>query len=161
MGHVALAINGRVYSFGTEWTSKTGNKDWGGSLAKYLDAQNGHRETELITLKISPQQEKKLQQYLEANNPNAPGAPNYNMVGNSCVTVTDNALITTGTIPQPQTQNPQVADLHPPGTTASLTPQGVVQNVGNAGLIGNTTTVGKPANPGFFRTMVDKLKDLF
>ena len=39
VGHVAIAINGRVYSFGTEWTSRTGNKDWGGSLSKYLDAQ--------------------------------------------------------------------------------------------------------------------------
>ena len=114
-----------------------------------------------MTLKISPKQEQKLQQYLEANNPTAPGAPQYNMVANSCVTVTDNALIRTGTIPPPQTQNPQVADLKPPGTTASVTPQGVVQNVGNAGLIGNMTTVGKPADPGFFRTMVDKLKELF
>lgn len=124
-------------------------------------SQNGHRETELMTLKISPQQEQKLQQYLEANSPNAPGAPQYNMVANSCVTVTDNALIRTGTIPPPQSQNPQVAGLKPPGTTASVTPQGVVQNVGNAGLIGTTTTVGKPANPGFFRTLTDKIKDVF
>lgn len=115
----------------------------------------------MITLTISNQQEQKLQQYLDANNPNAPGAPKYNEVTNSCVTVTDNALIRTGTVPAAQTQNPQIADLHPTGTTASLTPQGVVQNVGNSGLIGNSVVVGRPADPGFVQHMLEKIRDWF
>ncbi len=160
-GHVALAINGRVYSFGTQYTASTGNKDWGGNLAGYLSAQEDNRTTELITLNISAQQEQKLQQDLDANNPNASGAPNYNELTNSCVTVTESALIRTGTIPPPQSQNAMTADLKPPGTTPSLTPTGVAQNVGNAGIAGAVTIVGKPAQPGFVGAIWKKIKEIF
>jgi RHS repeat-associated protein len=162
-GHVALAINGQVYSFGTEWTSSTGNKDWGGNLQKYLDAQNDHRQSELIKLKISPQQEQKLKAYLDEHNPNAPSAPEYNKATNTCVTVTENALMMTDTIPFPtgQVPLPMAETFTPVGTSPSVTPSGVVMNVELAGIAGDTTKVGEPANPGFFASLWDKFKDWF
>src|ERR1041385_987164 len=152
-GHLAIAINGRVYSYGTQYTSKTGSKDWGASETKYLDAQKNLRSSEVITLKVSPQQEQKLQQDLESHNPNAPDAPKYGVASNSCVTVIDNALIRSGTIPAPQ--SPLTGEFTPPGTTPSVLPEGVVQNVGNAGLIGDGQTVGKDAQPGAWSILVD------
>jgi hypothetical protein len=151
-----------VYSFGTNWTGGDRNhQDWGGDSKKFLDAQNGHRQTELITLKLSGAQEQKLQQYLEQNNPNAPGAPPYQMCGNSCVSVTQNALITTGILPAATTQNPQIADLHPPGTTASILPEGLQQDVGNAGLIQSTQVVGTEPKTGVFRSIWNAIRDIF
>jgi hypothetical protein len=151
-----------VYSYGTNWTGgDRHHQDWGGDAKKFLDAQNGQRQTELMTLKVTPDQEKNLQQYLEQHNPNAAGAPPYQMCGNSCVLVTQNALIQTGILPAPMTQNPQVADFHPPGTTASILPEGLQQDVGNAGLVQSTQVVGSEPKTGVWRSIRNAIRDIF
>jgi RHS repeat-associated protein len=145
-GHVAIAINGRVYSFGTNWSERSSTKrDWGISLQAYLAPQNNLRETNIVTLKVTPQQEQALQAHLESHNPNAAGAPGYGELSNSCVTVAENALDTVGILPnQP---GPVVIDRAgnemQAGAPASMTPDGLLQQTQSAGLVESSRVVGR------------------
>ncbi|MDP9119861.1 MAG: RHS repeat-associated core domain-containing protein, partial [Acidobacteriota bacterium] len=146
-GHAAIIINSTVYSYGTNWTNHDRrHEDWGASAQEYLAAQKGKRQTDIVTLKLSRPQEQKLGEYLDANNPNAEGKLSYSVVFNSCVTVVENALIDTGTLPLGASA---LDDQRPPGTTPTLLPEGIVQDVGNAGLIQSVETVGSPPTPSF------------
>jgi RHS repeat-associated protein len=99
VGHVAIAINGVVFSYGTNWT-KGPYHDWGVSLDKYLAAQEKLRQTAVVTLAVSPQREAALLKELRTHNPNLPGSPKYSIVyGNTCVTTCEKALQKAGILP--------------------------------------------------------------
>jgi len=60
------------------------------------------RQTDLLKLNITPEQEKTLQQHLDSNNPNAQCAAPYSIPeGNSCVDQVQNPLIDTGILQVP------------------------------------------------------------
>jgi hypothetical protein len=143
-GHVALIIDGKVYSYGTNYTKQGVHKlDWGADAKIYLAAQEDKRSTTIATLKVLPDQEQKLKSYVEKNNPNAEGAAKYSVVLKSCVTVIQNALVDSGVLPV--VANPR-NDLEPiNGATLSLTPAGVLADVQSAGLVSGEKTVGTPS----------------
>ena len=145
-GHVGLIINGKVYSFGTNY-SQGPNQDWGGAASSYLGQQSALRETDLITLKISDKQEKQLEQTLQSNDPNAATAPPYSLVGNTCVTQCERALVSTGILkndpPGPVVVGKGGAEFQSEGTQPSLTPGGLSDRVKSQGLVGSTKTVGQ------------------
>jgi len=137
VGHIAIAINGRVYSFGTEYTRRGDSKDWGGSLAVYLDKQKLKRETSLLTLNITSAQERRLELLLQKSNPNEPGAPLYNEITNSCVTVCQTSLQQTGILARNKDNG--MGGLTPVG---ALTPDGLSQEVLHAGLVNRVRVTG-------------------
>ena len=94
-GHVALAINNRVFSYGTNWTKGPAYiHDWNRDFRNYLKAQEGVRDTTIFRLKITPAQEAELQKYLIERNPNAKGAPRYSVLDrHTCVSVCQDALM--------------------------------------------------------------------
>ena len=97
-GHMAIAINNVVFSFGTDWT-RGQQRDWGVNLEAYLSAQAELRQTKILTLNVSPQREALLLAELQRRNPNAPGAAPYHMLFNSCVTVCETPLRNVGVLP--------------------------------------------------------------
>jgi RHS repeat-associated protein len=145
-GHVALVINGKVYSFGTNY-SQGPNKDWGGAASSYLGQQAGLRETDLLTLNVSDKQEKQLEQTLQNNDPNATSAPPYSLIGNSCVNQCERALVSTGilqnTPPGPVVVGRGGAEFQSGGTQPSLTPGGLADRVQSQGLVASAKTVGQ------------------
>jgi len=160
VGHLAIVINDKAYSFGTNWSNRGANQqDWGASAQVYLDAQNGHRQTQLMTLDITPEQEHKLQQHLDANNPNAPGAPKYGEISNSCVTVTYNALTQTGTLPNVPIQ--QSSGMLVMSHVGAVTPAEAASNVQQTGFVKSTATVGTEPKVGFWRSVWNAVSERF
>ena len=145
-GHVALIINGKVYSFGTNY-SQGPNKDWGGAAGSYLGQQRDLRETDLLTLNVSDKQEKQLEQTLQSNDPNGASAPPYSLIRNSCVSQCERALVSTGilqnTPPGPVVVGRGGAEFQSGGTQPALTPGGLADRVQSQGLVTSTKTVGQ------------------
>lgn len=145
-GHIALIINGKVYSYGTNY-NKGARRDWGASADTYLNAQTGMRQTELLQLNVTPEQEQSLQQNLDANDPNAKGTAPYDALGNSCVTVTEKALEKTGILPTPQ-PGPVVVGkggaLYQAGAYQSITPNDLAERIKKSpGMVQHTSTSGQ------------------
>jgi RHS repeat-associated protein len=161
VGHVAIIINNTVYSYGTNWSGRGANQqDWGASAQVYLDSQAGRRQTDLLGLNLTPLQEQKLQQYLEVNNPNAPGASPYNRLTNSCTTVTQDALVSTGTMPAVLLGVPtHFAPSPPMSTGVAILPGTVGAYARGAGIVTNVETVGQAPNVSWFRTIVTALRE--
>jgi RHS repeat-associated protein len=160
VGHVAIVIDDRVYSYGTRYTGSS--KDWGASAGDYLAAQSNDRATSLLRLGISSEQEAALKATLDANNPNAPGAPKYDMVNNSCVTVSERALEKAGVLPNqpgPVKVGPGGA-LMQAGAPSSVLPAGLVKQVQDAGLVRNVEQVGTPTKVYWTTTLWNTLKEL-
>ena len=146
-GHVALIINGNVYSFGTNYNKIAGSEDWGADANVYLNGQSNSRQTDLLQLNITPDQEQSLTKTLDANNPNAAGASKYDALGNSCVTVIEKGLQQTGILPTPQ-PGPEVIGkggaVYQRAADKSFTPDQLAEKVGQQpGLVLQTKTVGK------------------
>jgi RHS repeat-associated protein len=159
-GHVALIINGRVYSYGTNY-NKGAARDWGADASVYLNAQSGSRQTEVLQLNITPEQEQSLQQNLEANNPNSQAAAPYDVLGNSCVTVTVNALQNIGILPTPQPGPEAIGKggaVYQAGADKSITPTQLADRVKQqSGLVQQTTTSGQQ-KVSVFRSFVNLFK---
>jgi RHS repeat-associated protein len=138
-GHIALIINSRVYSYGTNYTGI--GSDWGASSSAYLSAQSAIRETRPLKLNIDSASEAALQNFLDTHNPNAPGAAKYDVSANSCVTVTERALEASGILPT-HIALPNAEE--PPGLrwVRSLTPNDLAYKAGVAGITSQATTVG-------------------
>lgn len=159
IGHVAIIINDKVYSYGTNWSQRSqSQQDWGASSQVYLDSQAGHRQTQLLTLNITPEQEQKLQQHLDANNPNAPGAPGYNHLTNNCASVCQNAFVQTGTMPVMPVQGPGGLVM---STGPAVTPQDVVMYTTQTGMVTKTETVGTPSKAKWYERLWNAVRDTF
>jgi RHS repeat-associated protein len=134
-GHTAIAIDGEVFSFGTNYTNGgDGVRDWGGNEAAYLAAQSDKRETTRLILDVSDTQEQALLHGLRANNPNAPGAAPYAVGNNSCVTVCERALERAGILPNqpgPVTID-RAGNALQAGAPRSLTPGGLADRTKGA-----------------------------
>jgi RHS repeat-associated protein len=160
-GHISIIINGKVYSYGTNYNGGP-TKDWGANANVFLNAQSGARQTDLIQLNIKPEQEQSLQQYLDANNPNAQGAPPYDALGNSCVTVGEKALQDTGILPTPQ-PGPEVIGrggaVYQRGADKSITPNQLAERVNQQpGLVQQTTASGQQKT-SVFRSFLNLFKN--
>jgi len=144
-GHVALILNGTVYSFGTNDTHGPDHQeDWGRSAADYLNVQAGRRSTEVMTLAATPEQEAALAAYLSSNNPNASGAKPHDTVTNSCVTVTERALERTGILPSspgPVTVGRGGALLQA-GAPRAITPSQLADQLKKANVVTATNSIG-------------------
>jgi RHS repeat-associated protein len=146
-GHVAIIINGQVYSYGTNYTQ--GGKyaqDWGGDASAYLDAQASARQTQLMTLATDAGQESALKAHLDANNPNAKGAPKYDLLSNSCVTASEDALVASGVLPN-QIVLPNALNTPPLGSkwAKATTPGDLGSKAKTAGIVKDSKTVGTSA----------------
>jgi hypothetical protein len=94
----------KAVSYGTNDThGAKGQKDWGVDAKAFLQGESAKgRQTDLLKLNITPEQEKTLQQHLDSNNPNAQCAAPYSIPeGNSCVDQVQNPLIDTGILQVP------------------------------------------------------------
>src|SRR5262249_6277933 len=158
-GHVAIGINGRVFSFGTNWTlGPPGVQDWGVDQSAYLAAQQDVRATDILTLNISEKQEEGLLQHLQAHNPNAAGDPPYALLSNSCTTVCKRSMEGTGIL----------ADQIGPATIVGAgnvkspsppTPDALVQSVRRAGLVKSSERVGKATTTGPVKALVNTVRE--
>jgi RHS repeat-associated protein len=137
VGHVAIAINGVVFSYGTDYT-KGENRDWGVSLENYLAAQASLRQTELLTLKVSPDVEKRLLGSLRAHNPYAPGAPAYDVMTHSCVTICVDELEDVSVLLERMYVNARGEE----APASMYTPGELAARVRANGLVEKSTTVG-------------------
>lgn len=163
-GHIALSINGKVYSFGTNYSERWKYlKDWGVSKEAYFEtkindpnseyhgkSQNEIRETIVTEIKVKPEQEAQLVAHLEANNPNSKGSPKYNETANSCVTQTETALIEGSVLPETSPRpvfSGQDIKMLETSNSNHLTPGGLVATVENEGLVENKSSVGKEVVP--------------
>ena len=147
-GHAAIIINGVVYSYDTTYASNGDMGDWGASASAYLAAQNGLRQTSLLTLNLTPQQEAQLQKELNAYNP---FSNDYSLAGHghTCVTVIEDNLKNVGvlpSVPAPIRATPQ-GDLQA-GAPSVDTPQGLGDWARSLGLVQSETSVGQA--PGWF-----------
>ena len=142
-GHVSIIINGEVFSYGTNYTGgEPGVKDWGASASDFLSAQQDLRETDLMTLNISADQEAQLLALLQSENPY--GGP-YGWLSHSCVGAIENPLIEAGIIsdqPGPVVSTPR-GDLQA-GRPSAISPSALGDVVINQNLVSNTTVVGTP-----------------
>jgi hypothetical protein len=138
-GHIALAVDGVAYSYGTSWVNDNG--DWGVSLNSYLAAQT-ERETELLTLNLTPEQEDQLLQTLETQNPYEGGE--YYLLSHSCVTVCESALEGVGALSNQA--GPviisQAGNELQAGAPKSFTPGELAARARGEGLVTATQTVG-------------------
>jgi hypothetical protein len=121
----------------------TRNKgDWGVDLDAYLAAQEGVRETELLTINVTPEQEGALLEYLLSINP---GDRGYSIIDHSCVTVCENALESVGILSnEPGEMKVDAAgNLIQAGAPRSHTPSGLVSQVTSADLVKQTSATGR------------------
>jgi hydroxymethylpyrimidine/phosphomethylpyrimidine kinase len=152
-----LIVNGLVYSYGTEYASDKG--DWGVSADSFLAAQSDKRETELLTLNLTPEQEAKLVQYLSTNIPNA---TEYSVVSKSCVTECEDALKAAGVLPNESAQNvavdPDGAPMygHSPDV---LLPSVLRTQLQDAGKVQTSEKVGKKHSVG--DSITGSIKSIF
>ncbi|HYR29898.1 MAG TPA: RHS repeat-associated core domain-containing protein [Thermoanaerobaculia bacterium] len=153
-GHSAIAINGRVYSYGTNRISP--GVDWGVDQKAYMAAESGLRETVVSTLIVTPEQEQALQTYLDANQPSS---ADYNLLmGNTCVAETQNALIATGIIFEP----PVSVDIdgHELQQSRVSTPDGLLDRVTAQGLVSSTTVVGTKPDTSWWMVVLTTIEDM-
>jgi RHS repeat-associated protein len=151
-GHIAIIINGEVFSYGTNYTGgMAGVRDWGRSAADYLSTQSQLRQTTLLTLGISDEQEAKLLDQLRAGNPyNSP----YSLLGHSCVSALLDPLRNAGilsTQPGPVIETPQ--GTLQGGAPAANSPNGFVNMIRSQNLVTSTTVVGSPSIDVFVRAV--------
>lgn len=139
-GHVAIVVNGTVFSFGTFHVSESG--DWGVNLGEYLSAQEGKREITLLTLDVSAEQEEKLLEFLTSY---PPRLEDYSAVENSCVTSCEKALESAGILPNDPgaVRTNSAGSLLQAGASRSLTPASLVAQAEKAGLIKSSSTRGR------------------
>jgi RHS repeat-associated protein len=145
-GHAAIAINGVVFSYGTDFThGPKGKRDWGASLEAYLAAQANKRQTEILTLDLSPEQETRLLSELQLRNPYAPGEPKYGLLTNSCVTACQSPIRDLGLLPGagPVKIDRAGNELQAGGAHA-FTPEGFADDLRRAGLVKESKIVGTP-----------------
>gem|GEM_PF-2724310 len=159
-GHVALAINGTVYSFGTAYVGKSG--DWGVSLGGYLGAQDSKRSTTVMTLDLSPEEENKLRATLEGNDPRKKP---YSVLDNPCVTVCEQALESVGGLPNDPgpMHTDSAGNQLQAGAPKSFTPGGLADQVQEAGLVKSSSTQGQTKVSkvkSFFNTIVEAFRRL-
>ncbi|MCP3996498.1 MAG: hypothetical protein GY722_15795, partial [bacterium] len=138
-GHVAISINDRVYSYGTFRVNPEG--DWNVPLSEYLESQVDVRESTLLELDLSLEQETLLLNQLESNNP---FETKYSLMSNSCVTVCESALESTGILSSAsgQIRFDTAGNALQAGAPASLTPAGLARQIKGQGLVKNTELVG-------------------
>ena len=144
-GHISVIINGVVYSYGTNYTNtKGGNRDWGANASEFLDAQKNIRQTELLELNVTPEQEQSLVSDLESNNPNAEGAKEYDVKDNSCVTVIEEPLERTGILEELSTPIiDRAGEIVGNEEKNALTPNNLAKRIKKQPeLVKKTTTVG-------------------
>ena len=122
-GHAAVATTGEgVSSYGTA-------DPVGEDFTQYLNHQSDYRDTVVVVIKTTPQQEKSIRDYLRAYT-----GSKYNIVGNNCSTVVADALFAAG-VGQNYFTDPNAAPLFlpnsllalvlsMPGTTTYSIPQG-------------------------------------
>jgi RHS repeat-associated protein len=158
-GHVAIAINGVVFSYGTNWTKgPQGQRDWGADAAKYLEAQDDVRRTDVLTLDISADEEAALLGNLKNSNPYAPSAPAYQTPFHTCVTVCYTALQGIAALPQllRADGDPNAGAIGPP-----LTPAGLKAEVKKRGLVKEETTVGTDPKSSWWGSVWNAIVDQF
>lgn len=161
-GHIAIAVNGRVYSWGTGWVGGRAG-DWGVDKGAYLAAQNGSRATEVMTLNVSSADEVKLVEGLEANNPKAPGAPPYAAMTNSCVTKSEIALESAGILknePGPVVVSGSGA-LMQRGAPVSHTPGSLADQVKSQQLVTRVEVVGTPTKTTWLGSLFNTVSKFF
>jgi hypothetical protein len=122
-GHAAVATTGEgVSSYGTA-------DPVGEDLTQYLNHQSDYRDTTVVVIKTTPQQEKAIRDYLKKYTD-----AKYNIVANNCSTVVADALFSAG-VGQSAFTDPNAAPLFlpnsllaavlsMPGTTIYSIPQG-------------------------------------
>jgi RHS repeat-associated protein len=166
-GHASIIINGKAYSYGTNDThGAKGQKDWGVDANAFLQGEAAKgRQTDLLKLNITPQQEQALQQRLDSNNPNAQGAAPYSINnGNTCVTQVENPLVQTGIIntstdPNTAIHNGAGASGPDGAYNPSVTPGQLEQNLQNQpGLVQSTETDGE-SKTGFWKSLWGTIKE--
>jgi RHS repeat-associated protein len=143
-GHIAIIQDGLVYSQGTEYSGK---KDWGVPRDAYFNSkkdglsQNDQRQTRVVKLKTTPEQESRLRGVL------AQGPGEYNNVTNTCAQATERPLESAGILKT--TEGPLRTDsagnLLQAGDADSHTPEGVEQKIDEQGVIEGETLEGTPA----------------
>jgi RHS repeat-associated protein len=162
-GHVAIIINDKVYSYGTNYNGGA-KRDWGASASTYLSKQANLRETDLLTIKVSDQQEQQLEQILNQNNPNDAGAPPYDLIGNSCVTQCERALVKADVVkhegPGPVFVGRGGAEFQRAGTNPTITPQGLADRIHSQGQVASISTVGQQ-QVGMVRSTINAIIGLF
>jgi RHS repeat-associated protein len=138
-GHVAIVLSGTVYSYATDY-SKTGN-DWGVPLADYLAGQAGKRETELLTLQASVEQEAQVLSLLTAVDPST---SDYSVLGKNCVSVSEGALDGAGILPnQPgPVKIDSAGNALQRGAPKALTPSQLSGQAKKSGVVQSTKIVG-------------------
>jgi RHS repeat-associated protein len=158
VGHVAIAINGVVFSYGTNWTKgPRGQRDWGADATTYLNAQKELRRTDILTLDISPEKEALLLGSLKNSNPYDPSAPAYQTPFHTCVTVCDTALQGIGALPSLLTADGEVKPFH----FQTLTPAGLKAEVKKRGLVKTETTVGTEPKTSWWGSVWNVIVDQF
>ena len=163
VGHIAIVTGGKLYSFGTNYSANTRNtKDWGVEPAVYLNPQDKTRQTVILKLKISPDEEAKLQKTLDENNPNAAGKPSYDPLSNSCVTVTEVALQNAGVLPdQPGAEHVDGAGNQvQAGAPKSIMPADVVNRVEQNDRVDDQVTVGNQTTASFWESLWNSLRSI-
>jgi hypothetical protein len=163
-GHISIIVNNTVYSYGTAYS---GGKDWGVSRDAYFNkkgetgkSQNDVRQTRILTLKATPEQEAALEKGLKDNNPND---GEYSVLNHSCVTVTENALQDAGILanePGPVTTDPAGNELQA-GAEKSFTPEGLEDQIEDQDLVEEEATEGTPATDPKTKTgiVMDRVKE--
>lgn len=129
----------------------------------YVGAESDIRQTIVATLNVTSAEEATLQAYLEANNPYAQGAPTYDELKNSCVTVTENELTAAGILQNNpgQVVVDSAGNELQAGAAKSITPRGLLGQAESQGRVSSTTTVGTPPDESWvksaFGAIVDRL----
>jgi RHS repeat-associated protein len=147
-GHIAIIQDGLVYSQGTHYSGK---KDWGVPRDAYFNqkgegglSQNDQRETRVVKLKTTPEQESRLKGIL------AQGPGDYNNLTNTCAQATERPLESAGVLKTTEgpVRTDSAGNLLQAGDTDSNTPEGVEEKIEEQGVIDGETLEGTPAtNP--------------
>jgi YD repeat-containing protein len=157
LGHLAIIINDRVYSYGTNYSRRDSTvQDWGADASQYLAAQAANRATQLLTLGIPTEQEAKLEAYLKSNNPNAKGAPGPALLTNNCATVCQGALVATGTLTSVVLDTSGVLQM---SGGPAVTPLNVVNAATQAGLVTRIETVGQPTKAKWYESLWNSIRE--
>jgi len=128
-------------------------------LGSYLAAQEGLRETAILTLDVSPEQETELAGVLQVRDPLTP----VGLIQASRVNVTERALESADILPNepgPVTVG-RGGTLLQAGAPDSTTPGGLRQQIQNAGLVTARQTTGKPPNVSSLTSLINGLKEMF
>lgn len=156
-GHVALAHDGKVYSYGTFYVDSDG--DWGVPLDQYLKAQENSRETAVVTLDLTDQQDADLKTSLEGSSPSTEAE--YSILSHSCVTECEKHLQNAGAL----TNEPgevtvdRAGNEMQAGAPSSRTPINLVGQVIDQGLVRSVQSGGKKVSA--LRAVAGTIKSFF